>query len=168
MLWEVISTASQLLISNRIPSFLDISFVWKLRLVLLLTTNGVATGRHVKSNFMGGTMNFSFLDSPVKQKMGEDVSVQSTQALRFSTWPWKTPSDIRACLCAIWTNSLVCRAALCVPVAWLVVSVSHSLEPAPVAAPAQLGGVGLPETLSRSALGPSQFTHHTLLLGKLA
>ena len=41
----------------------------------------------------------------------------------------------------------------------IVVSVSRSLERAPVAAPAQLGGVGLPETLSRSALGP--LTVHT-------
>lgn len=62
-----------------------------------------------------------------------------------------------------------CAGQHCVsPWPGLVVSVSHSLEPAPVAAPAQIRGVGLPETLSRSALGPSQFTHHILLLGKLA
>ncbi len=152
-------------ISNPIASFLDISFVWKLGLVLLLTTNRAATGRHVKSNFMGGTMNFSFQDSPVKQKMGEDVSVHSAEALRFSAWPWKTPSDIRACLCAIWTNSLVCRAALCVPVAWLVVC-----EPQPWASscgcPSPARGCWPTWNTIQVSSGP--LTHHTLLLGKLA
>lgn len=42
---------------------------------------------------MGETMNFSFQDSPVKQKMEEDVSFYSAPAPRFPTWPWKTPSD---------------------------------------------------------------------------
>lgn len=84
-----------------------------LGLVLLLTTNGAATGRHVKFNFMDGTMNFSFQDSPVKRKMREDVSFHGTQAPRFWTWPWKTPSNIRACLSAIWNDCLVCRAGLC-------------------------------------------------------
>lgn len=126
-----------------------------------LITNGAASGRHLKSNFMGGTMNFLFQDSPVRQMKKRCFTLQFSGS-KILTWPWKIPSDIRDCLCAIWTISLVCRAALCVPVAWLVVSVSHSLEPAPVAALAKLRGVGLPETLSRSALGPSQFTHTTL------
>lgn len=54
-------------------------------------------------------------------------------------------------------------AALCVPMAWLVVSLNHGLETTPAVAPAKLGDVGLPETLSRSALGPSHVSHHTLL-----
>lgn len=86
------------------------------------------------SNHMSETMNFSSQDSPIKQKMGEDVSFHGAPAPGFPTWPWKTPSGIRARLCAIWTDSLVCRAALCVAVAWLVVSANRSLEPAPVAA----------------------------------
>lgn len=124
------------------------------------TTNGAASGRHLKSNFMDGTMNFLFQDSPVKQ-MKKICFILQFIGSKILTWPWKIPSDIRDGLCAIWTISLVCRAAVCVPAAWLVVSVSHSLEPAHVAALAKLWGVGLPETLSRSALGPSQFTHTT-------
>lgn len=52
---------------------------------MLRTTNGAATGRHVKSNFMGGTMNFSFQNFPVRQAMGEDVSFHGTQAPGFPT-----------------------------------------------------------------------------------
>lgn len=149
-------------------SLSGISFLWKLGWARQPITHGAPAGRQAKSNFMGGTLNFSFQDAPMKQKMGEEVSFYSVQTPRFPTWPRKTPPDIRACLCASWTDSLVCRAALVRPLGLTCCL----CEPHPWArscgCPCPAWGVGLPETLSRSALGPSQFTHHTLLLGKLA
>lgn len=97
-------------------------------------------------------MRFLFQGSPAKQKMETDVSFTVLGTPHF-----QPDLDITDCLCAIWTISLACRAALCVPVARLV-SASHSLEPAPVAALAKLRGVGLPETLSRSAPHSSHTT----------
>lgn len=96
-------------------SFLGRHF-WKLGLELLLTINRAATGQQVKSDFMVGTMNFSFLDSPVKKKMGKDVSFHSDNAPGFSTWPWKTPSDTRACLCTFGLRPcMVCRTGCVCP-----------------------------------------------------
>ena len=132
--------------SNHISSFLDIFFVWT------FSYKWGCHGGRVKSNFMGKTMRFLFQGSPAKQKMETDVSFTVLGTPHF-----QPDLDITDCLCAIWTISLPCRAVLCVPVAQLV-SKSRSLEPAPMAALAKLRGVGLPETLSRSAPHSSHTT----------